>query len=61
MTIVKSEMLALSDNEKKAIELVLHICEGVRDEANDPNLLELADAVYENLLELQSDFVENPY
>lgn len=61
MTIVKSEMLALSDNEKKAIELVLHICEGVRDEANDPNLLELADAVYENLLELQNDFVENPY
>lgn len=59
MTIVKSEMLTLSDNEKKAIELVLRICEGVKTEANDPALRYLADEVLANLRSIQMDFVEN--
>lgn len=59
MTIVKSEMLALNDNEKKAIDLVLHICEGIKIEANDPTLRYLADEVLANLRSIQMDFVEN--
>lgn len=59
MTIVKSEMLALNDNEKKAIDLVIRICEGVDKEAEDPDLRYLADRILDDLQSLRSIFVEN--
>ena len=52
MTIIKKEILAFSEKEREAIDLVCEICSGLMREATDPELIKLAEAVYNNLSEL---------
>ena len=52
MTIIKKEILAFSEKEEEAIDLVCEICSGLVREATDPELIKLAETVYNNLSEL---------
>lgn len=52
MQIIKKENVAFSEQEAKALNLVMEICTGLVREATDPNLKELAEETYENLAEL---------
>ena len=42
MTLEKTELVQLSENEAKAIKLVRRICDGISRKAEDPNLIEVA-------------------
>lgn len=46
MEIIKKEILEFSEKEKNAIQLVTEICNGIMREADDPNLLDLAEETY---------------
>ena len=52
MEIIKKESLAFSEKEVEAIDLVREICSGLMREATDPELIKLAETVYNNLTEL---------
>lgn len=52
MTIIKKENLAFSEKEVEAIDLVCEICTGLIREATNPELIKLAETVYNNLIEL---------
>lgn len=52
MTIIKKEYLAFSEKEVEAIDFVCKICTGLIQEATNPELIKLAETVYNNLTEL---------
>lgn len=52
MTIIKKEFLEFSEKEREAIDLVCEICTGLMRESADPELIKLAETVYNNLSEL---------
>ena len=52
MTIIKKEFLEFSEKEIEAINLVFEICLGLTKESTDPELIKLAETVYNNLTEL---------
>lgn len=52
MTIIKKEFLEFSEKEREAIDLVCEICLGLTKESTDPELIKLAETVYNNLTEL---------
>lgn len=52
MTIIKKEFLEFSEKEREAIDLVCKICTGLTKESTDPELIKLAETVYNNLTEL---------
>lgn len=52
MTIIKKEFLEFSEKEREAIDLVCEICSGLVRESVDPELIKLAETVYNNLSEL---------
>ena len=52
MTIIKKEVLAFSEKEVEAIDLVREICSGLMREATDPELNGLGEDIYHNLSEL---------
>lgn len=52
MKIIKKEILEFSEQETDAINLVMKICTGLIQEANDPDLKKSAEATYEKIAEL---------
>lgn len=52
MKIIKKEILEFSERETDAISLVIEICNGLMREANDPNLKELAEDLYDRITTL---------
>ena len=52
MKIIKKEILEFSLKEFEAISLVCEICSSLTREATDPDLIKLAEEVYNNLSEL---------
>lgn len=52
MKIIKKEILEFSERETDAINLVVEICNGLMREANDPNLKELAEELYDRITTL---------
>ena len=47
MKIIKKEILEFSEKETDALRLVTQICTGLMQEATDPNLKKLAEAIYD--------------
>lgn len=52
MKIIKQEILKFSEKETDAIQLVTEICIGLMREADDPNLKELAEEIYNGITTL---------
>ena len=52
MQIIKKEILEFSERETDAIQLVLEICTELIREAEAPDLVDLADAIYDKLTTL---------
>lgn len=52
MTIIKRMCLAFSEDEIEAINLVCKICSDLEQETDNPELIRLAETVYNNLSEL---------
>ena len=52
MNIIKKEILEFSERETDALTLVTQLCLGITKEAENPELVKLAYAVYEKVAEL---------
>lgn len=49
MTIVKKESIVFSEKEREAFGMVLKICNGLLGEASDPNIIQLARKIYDDV------------
>ena len=52
MNIIKKEILDFSERENDALELVTQLCLGIIDEAENPELVNLAKTVFEKVSKL---------
>lgn len=53
MNIIKKEILEFSEEERKAINLLLKICNEIRGATSDSNLEKLAKETYNNIATLE--------
>ena len=52
MTIIKTEKLEINEKETDAMNLVCEMCEDLRKEATDPDLIKLAEEIILKVSEL---------
>ena len=52
MTIIKTEKLEINEKETDAMNLVCEMCEDLRKEATDPDLIKLAEEIILKVTEL---------
>ena len=52
MKIIKTETLEFSEKETDAIDIVRNMCDGLREEATDPDLIKLAEEILLKVSEL---------
>lgn len=52
MTIIKKETLEFSERETDAIDLVCNMCDNLRKEATNPDLIKLAEEIVLKVTEL---------
>ena len=52
MNIIKKEILEFSEKETEALRLITEMCLGIAREAEDPELIKLANVAFEKVSEL---------
>ena len=58
MIIVKKETLRFSDRETQCLEMTLMLMENVVDNATNPNLINTAERIVEDLRYVFTEFIE---